>query len=640
MVPRKPTLASFHDATQSLKRYRRAELRSDEGKNIIAVLYEDPLPNNHVLDVMLRPNTTFLIGRKGTGKSTVFQRTQYELRNNRKFKAYVSAYLDIKTVWESSVMDRGLRDEVRASGVAIPESSLETLLRYKAFVGDLILGIIAELRKTFRNRKLLRDLETLLKDAKTGDKFVQALRVRQLDVKKGRRAETKNALGIGLGADSTGVRADAELSREAVIGEDEELNYREILINDYNIKEYILRVKRLLATIDVQHLVVFVDDFSELPLGAMKIVVDTILAPLNNWSEEFIKFKIACYPGRIYRGEIDPSKVDEITLDIDRLYGMTDIARVEAGGTEFVRRLVSKRLWYFGKIDLQQFLPARKQDIWRLLFLASSGNPRILGTLLFYVYESELIHNRKISIAALESAAQRYYDEKIESDFESERFLQVAFIDQDASFYALRQLLENIVSKARTVTVEQGRRSQPRTDDSPASSHFCVASDLEKYLETLELNFFLTRYQTTVTAGGKKVSVFALNYGLCRKHHIVFGRGSGNPPYYLMPRFNYTRLLRNHIGSSQEIRCSTCGTVFPYEQLDALRLYDMACPKCKKGIVEERTLAGHMPTSFRRWTPRCGCPEHNSLFCPLCAGMTMDCDLKRLAPKLTPLIRQ
>jgi hypothetical protein len=595
MPPRRSALASFHDATQSLKRYRRAELQTDAGKNLIDKLYEDPLPNNHVLDVMLRPNTTFLIGRKGTGKSTVFQRTQYELRKNREFKTYLSAYLDIKTVWESSVMDRGLRDEVRQSGIAISELSLGALLRYKAFVGDLITDITNELRPGLRNRKVLHDLDALLKEAKAGDKFVHALRVRQLDIKKGRRAQSKNTLGIGVGVDLKGVRADANLGREALISEDEELNYREIFINDYNIKDYILKLKKLLAAIGVRHLFVFVDDFSELPSEAMKVVVDTILAPLNNWSEEFIKFKIACYPGRIYRGEIDTSKVDEITLDIDRLYGGTDIAKVEAGGTDFVRRLVTKRLVHFGKagkVDLLQFLPSRKQDIWRLLFLVSSGNPRILGTLLFYVYETELIHYRKISAEALESAAQRYYDEKIESDFESERFLQVAFVDQDASFYALKQLLESIVSKAGTVTAKRGRRADPGLGNSPMSSHFCVATELEKYLETLELNFFLTRYQTTLTKGRKKVSVFSLNYGLCRKHHIVFGRGSASSAYYLTPRFDYTRLVRDHIGSSQEIRCSACNRVFPSEQLEALRLYDMACPKCRNGTCEVRTIAG------------------------------------------------
>jgi hypothetical protein len=351
-----------------------------------------------------------------------------------------------------------------------------------------------------------------------------------------------------------------------------------------------LKLKALLATIGVRHLYVFVDDFSELPLDAMKIVVDTILAPLNNWSEELIKFKVACYPGRIYLGEIDKGKIDELTLDIDHLYGMTDIAKIEAGGTDFVRRLISKRLAYFCKTDLQAFMPPRKQDIWRLLFLASSGNPRILGTLLFYVYETELIHNRHISPAAVENAAQRYYQEKIEADFTlRRRFLQVSF-EERSSFYALKNLLDNLISEARSVPVENAALSRRSIMEASTSSHFCVATEWEMLLETLELNFFLTRYQNTLTIAGKKVSVFSLNYGLCRKHHITFGRGNEGSPYYLTPRFDYTRLLIDHMGSSQEIKCSACGAVFPSEQLDALRLFDMACPTCKKGTCQVRSL--------------------------------------------------
>jgi hypothetical protein len=88
-------LKAFADATQSLKLYRRAELR-DENTDapLIEHLYVDPLQNNAVLEMMMRPNTTLVIGRKGTGKSTVFQRAQYEIRKN---KRHLSAYIDIKT---------------------------------------------------------------------------------------------------------------------------------------------------------------------------------------------------------------------------------------------------------------------------------------------------------------------------------------------------------------------------------------------------------------------------------------------------------------------------------------------------------------------------------------------------------------
>src|ERR1700693_5823465 len=101
----------FADAAQSLKLYRRAELLDQKDRPLIEQLYVDPLPNNAVLSAMLRPNTTFVIGRKGTGKSTVFQRAQHEIR---KQKRAVSAYVDIKTVFESAAVDPALL--TRATG--------------------------------------------------------------------------------------------------------------------------------------------------------------------------------------------------------------------------------------------------------------------------------------------------------------------------------------------------------------------------------------------------------------------------------------------------------------------------------------------------------------------------------------------
>jgi putative ribosome biogenesis GTPase RsgA len=62
----------FFDAAESLKKYRRADLIDDEGRNLLEQLYTDLLPNEHILKKVMKDNTTFLIGRKGTGKSTIF----------------------------------------------------------------------------------------------------------------------------------------------------------------------------------------------------------------------------------------------------------------------------------------------------------------------------------------------------------------------------------------------------------------------------------------------------------------------------------------------------------------------------------------------------------------------------------------
>jgi len=92
-------LEAFRAAAQSLKLYRRAELEDENQRSLIKDLYVDPLPANHVFQTVLKPHTTLLIGREGTGKSTIFQRVQYELRH---MNGYASAYVDIKTVFEAA----------------------------------------------------------------------------------------------------------------------------------------------------------------------------------------------------------------------------------------------------------------------------------------------------------------------------------------------------------------------------------------------------------------------------------------------------------------------------------------------------------------------------------------------------------
>lgn len=85
---------------------------------LISQLYVAPLPNDAVLSAMLRPNTTFLIGRKGTGKSTVFQRAQHEIRQQSRA---VLAYVDIKTVFESATVDPALLARASEDENALPE---------------------------------------------------------------------------------------------------------------------------------------------------------------------------------------------------------------------------------------------------------------------------------------------------------------------------------------------------------------------------------------------------------------------------------------------------------------------------------------------------------------------------------------
>jgi hypothetical protein len=119
--------------------------------------------------------------------------------------------------------------------------------------------------------------------------------------------------------------------------------YSEVLLRIFNIKELLSRLKALLNELGIAQLFLFIDDFSELPEPAMRVVVDTLLAPMNNWSDELIKLKVAAYPGRVYYGSIDKTKIDEIYLDVFKAYGTNDVNTMEDKAIDFTKRLTLYR---------------------------------------------------------------------------------------------------------------------------------------------------------------------------------------------------------------------------------------------------------------------------------------------------------
>jgi Cdc6-like AAA superfamily ATPase len=469
-------LNSFQDAAQSLKKYSRADLRNEtNGVSLIEELYVDPLPNEHILQTMLKANTTILIGRKGTGKSTIFQRVQHELR---KRPNYASAYIDIKTVYELSRADSTIMAKIDVNSGALSKESLEKLQLYRAFLRTIIKQIHDQLKERVQSTplerikrffsgtidELFKDLDTLLEDISknryssiTGIKTVTAHDTSGLSTEVGKEGTASISLGPKPELSASLTAKDAET---VTLGREQ--TYADTLILEFSITAFLSRLKELLDRISIRHLYIFIDDFSELPEDAMKVVVDNLLAPLNNWSEELIKFKIAAYPGRIYYGAIDKTKIDEINLDFYKLYADKKLAIMEEKAIDFTFRLITSRLRYYCNSDANVFIEVKNDDIWRFFFYASMANPRNLGYILFYLHESHLIYNRPINLLALRKAAQRYYEEKIEPYFKMNKFLQESF-DERSSVLSLRELLEDIIKKARVLRFHKSSEIVPDT---------------------------------------------------------------------------------------------------------------------------------------------------------------------------------
>jgi hypothetical protein len=186
------------------------------------------------------------------------------------------------------------------------------------------------------------------------------------------------------------------------------------------------------------------------------------------------------------------------------------------------------------------------------------------------------------------SASQRYYEEKIEPYFSMRKFVHESF-DERSSVFSLKELLEQIVARSRQLRTYRESEVIRLVQGRPPTSHFHIIRQFDTVMASLELNFFLTKYYGMKDRDGRDVSVCALNYGLCEKYTITFGRPAGDRKlrtYVLERIFDYTPILKEYIARNQEIRCASCGTMYGVDKLDSLRLFQMLCPTCKKGLCE------------------------------------------------------
>ena len=87
---------AFEKLIDSLKKFARPELFED-GTDILDELETYLRSNDLILKKCLKERTTLLIGRKGTGKSTLFLKIENEIA---KKADQISCFIDTKTIYE------------------------------------------------------------------------------------------------------------------------------------------------------------------------------------------------------------------------------------------------------------------------------------------------------------------------------------------------------------------------------------------------------------------------------------------------------------------------------------------------------------------------------------------------------------
>ncbi len=323
-----------------------------------------------------------------------------------------------------------------------------------------------------------------------------------------------------------------------------------------------------------------------------KLFVDVVLAPLNNASYETIKLKVAAYPGRIYYGRIDPSKVDTLYLDFSVLYKAADIQTAEQSAIDYTSRLLARRFEAFGE-RLEDYFDSTVplSEYLRLIFEATLNVPRLMGYLLYYAYLDRVAKGQLITIGSLKLAAQKYYEAVIAKYFDRMNRYALEPFDKKLDRHNQRALLQAIVEEAKAVRkgIQSGQVGGGYFEGiaSPPASHFAVTPSLEKVLSSLELNFLVTKYHEMRNKDAQDVTIVALSYGLCEAERVPWGypRGRRDDRSYFVQRcFDYTRTIHQFLSKNQTIRCDNCSACFNMDQRDKFEFFKWRCPDCSDGV--------------------------------------------------------
>lgn len=602
---------NFFNLVDSLKKCRRADLSDvSKSKDVIEKLYVDPLDNDLILKSISKLNTTILTGRRGTGKSTIIARLQHDIR---KSNDRLSLYIDVKSIFEQS---KAFSYSAERYSDHFSAQDLNKYLIYKSFLKEIIAEIKLEL-KTNTLKFYLAKITDYFGPDKTAfeeelnrifddiEKFeymdVEVLKQKKVLANEENNNSVNQKVGINVNVDSSGPKAGLNAGHATSNSDKSSLNeeFSEVLLKCFNPILIMRSIRELLKNIGINHVFICLDDFSEIDHEAMKIFVDVIIGPLNNLSDEFFKFKIAAYPGRIYLGDIDPQKIEQIKLDFYELYQARTITDVHSQAQGSIKKLIEKRTQFFCKKTPDDFFDTSKAtlgDYYKALFDITSSVPRNVGWILWYANQQSIAKDKKITLNDLSIAAEKHFIDTVKPYFSQNQFMREPF-DMKLEKYHLHQLLERFIDSAkinkREILVSDSKVFA-KDKTKPPTSHFYINKKLEDVLKPLEMQFFITKYNEQKDQDSSELmSFFSLNYGLCVSEDIHYGRGSDRK-YVIQRRFNNTKNLQGYLSNAKHITCnnSHCKATHDYEKLSMIEMFDMLCPKCKSGTcsIEHATV--------------------------------------------------
>lgn len=611
-------IKNFSNMVDSLRQFRRYELSDEKDRDLIEDVYVDPMEADGLLELCKKDNTTVLVGRKGTGKSTIFMRMQHELRKKNQI---MTCYIDVKDIFDKT--KRNFSSLQYLTDMSKEEAEVYSLQRQ--FIINFLNELIDEIEKNYQSiskkiqftvkgvnsKKALHSLVSIKNNLENNQHLteIELESLSSMDLSDINSSKIAGELSSEIGLSNSGVvgGTSALLSAESMASS--EKKYNRVFAKIFEIDKIIEDIVKVLVELKMKRLFIILDDYSEIDQRSLRMFGALIVNALNNNSKNYIKLKISAYPGRVELGELDRQKIDIKYIDYYNLYSNEKSNERERLAVAYTNRIINKRLEvYTGKLMDYYFDTSKVsvEEYCKIIFNMSMNVVRHIGLLLLNAQETSIGTGRKITVTDLNEASKKMYKERLAPFFEELDSAHMTY-DERIDIIQLKKMLEEFVEKQKftktqittgeyTAVIFDTARSNPYT------SHFSILQDNEKYIETLELNFFISKYSEMVTKKRENGSIYALNYGLCLNENLRWGKPEGNEhrTYFNISQFNFNKVLTEFMDTSRELRCELCSEKYNKDEAKILILHRVGCSKCSGDIKEFPILSNSEISELKR----------------------------------------
>ncbi len=571
-----PLDIQLEDAFNSMLRADYIPLRDVAKLDLLAKYYVDYFS---YLGQILSENDQLVVGRRGTGKTTLLYRALIECRRSWTSPQSVACkpktlglYLDLskcQTLVETEAQDFTEFEHVFVC--EMKDALIEELKRSWPEVGQRP-GFLARM---FRSAQSQNNISASHEIKELADIITKGIpRIVDPSGKVDKKTKTKEGESVSISGSlkgsPKGLNSEVSSDYKAAVSLEEEtnqsyhINYR-LAITD------ILRVLgKLREAAGINHIVLFIDEFSSLSVELQRRFTTLLRKVLGNHEGLYIKLCAITDYYSLGSSIILQRDLFELSLDLDSFVERSKSLKSAMDGLrDMTRRIIAERLSAFTSTTPEQLFDGA-EEVYTRLSRAAMGVPRTIGIVLKQAwYRCNSAQRRRMQLSDIDYGIQ---------------YASKAYLNQfiGACGVAIPPFHEDIWN----ALIE--RAIQEHVKSNGEASHFMVLPRHDPRLRFLNMFFLIHLLTKGRTTKKEKLSrsLYVFDYGICLENNLGFAE---HKDILRQQRFAYDDALSafdEYFAVTPEpmFVCPTCKTVYKRKDLmigtEPLRF----CPKDKTDL--------------------------------------------------------